>query len=118
MTVGTVTAKRNAERPPLGSVCELSRVDDRAGGRVRGVDQRRLAGDGDGFLQLADLERDVEGDELLRADANAAVLVGLEPGERRLDGVGAGRDRGEVVFALVVGDRLADVAVASLTNSP
>ena len=38
--------------------------------------------------------------ELLRADAHALVLVGLETGQRRLDRVGAGRHGREVVFTL------------------
>ena len=43
-------------------------VDDAAGGGVGGLDQRRFAGDRDGLFERADFERDVEADELLRAD--------------------------------------------------
>ena len=49
--------------------------------------------------------------ELLRADADAFVLEGLEAGQLGLDGVDAGRNGREVVLALLVGDRVARGAV-------
>ena len=60
------------------------------GRRIRRLDQRRVGGDGDGLLQLAHFERDVQRQKLLRRDADALALVGLEAGEGRPDGVGAG----------------------------
>ncbi len=86
---------------------ELLRVDDRAGRRVRRVDERGRARDRDGFLQRADFKSDVERDELLGADADALVLVRLEPGQRRLHRVGAWRHGGEVVLTRLVGHDLA-----------
>ncbi len=82
-------------------------IEGAAGRGVGRLDERRCAGHRDGFLQRADFEHEVEGQELLRADADAGALVGLEAGERGLDRVGAGRDRREVVLAGVVGGRLA-----------
>lgn len=49
--------------------------------RVSRFDQRRISGDGDGFLQRADLEHDVEPDELLRADPDPVPLEGTEAGD-------------------------------------
>ena len=83
-------------------------VEHAAGRRVRRLDERRLAGDGDRFLDRADFERDVERDELLRADDDALCSRSvLKPVSCRLQRVGARRHRREVVLPDVVGDRLA-----------
>ena len=50
--------------------------------------------DRDRLFDRADLEHDVEREELLRADACVLALEGLEAGDRRLDGVDAGRHAG------------------------
>ena len=77
--------------------------------RGRRVDERRLSGHRDRFLEPADLERDVDRDELLGADRQALGLVPLVPGDLSLQGVAAWRDRREVVLAHVIGDHLARV---------
>ena len=59
-----------------------------AGRRVGRLDERRFAGDGDGLFERADLERDVEADEGLRADRNALALERLVTLHRRFDPVG------------------------------
>src|SRR6185503_1695853 len=48
-------------------------------GCVRGLERRGLALDRDRFRQVADLEREVEGHELLGPDADPLVLDRLEP---------------------------------------
>ena len=94
-TVGTVTAIRNTLRPTLGSVFERLGIEHVGVRGVRGLDQRRIGGHGDRLLERADLERDVERDERLRRDADAAALEGLEPRDARLDRVVAGVDAPE-----------------------
>ena len=83
-------------------------VERAAGRRVRGFDERRRAGDRHRLLQGADLEREVERQELLGADPDARALVGLEAGQRGLERVGAGLDRRKVVFPRFVGRCFAD----------
>ena len=73
MTLGTVTAKRNALRPAVGSVSSVALSiivpTDAFDVSMRGA----CAGDRDRFLQLADFEREVEREKLLRADADARL---------------------------------------------
>ena len=104
MTVGMETpieergaARRRQRLQRLG-------VEHRALRRVRRLDQRRCAGDGDALLDGADLQREVEREELLRADADAAAVDRLVALKGRLDGVGAGIDVGEDVLAALVRD--------------
>ena len=75
--------------------------------RVRGVDERRLAGDRDVFLEPPELEHDVERDELLRPDREPLRLVGLVAGQLRLERIGAGRNGGEAVLPHIVRRHLA-----------
>ena len=98
-------------RPMLGRVSMRLGVQHFGVRRVRRFDQRRVGRDGDRFLDGADFERDVEGDELLRADADAAALEGLEALHRRLDGVARRIERRERVLARRVRDRVARDAV-------
>ena len=63
------------------------------------------------LLDGADFEGDVERDELLRADADALPLEGLEPLHRGLDRVDDGIERRERVLARRVRDRVARHAV-------
>ena len=110
-TVGTVTAIRNTLRPTLGSVssvlasstsaCDAFEVSISGASAVTVID----------LLDGADFERDVERDELLRADADAAPLEGLEPLHRGLDGVGRRIERRERILARLVRDRVARDAV-------
>ena len=63
------------------------------------------AGDRDVLLDRADLHREIEREELLRADADAAAVDRLVALQGGLDGVGAGIDVGEDVLAALVGRR-------------
>jgi len=90
---------------------ELLRVDHRASGGIGRIDERRIAGDRDRFLQLADIELDVQRHELLGADADALVLEFLEARQFRRDGVDTGVHRRKVILAAFVGDRITARAV-------
>src|SRR5207245_8668957 len=68
---------------------------------VRGL-ERRGALDRDRFLQVADLEREVQREELLGADVDALVLDALEALHRDLEAVVAGIDVDERVLTEVV----------------
>jgi hypothetical protein len=74
---------------------------------IRGLDQRRVRRHRDRLLHRADLERDVERDELLRADAQALALEGLEALHRGPDGVAGGVERRERILARLVRHRVA-----------
>ena len=89
-------------------------VEHVAGRRVHRVDERRLAGDRDRFLERADFERDVQPDDLLHADGHVLPLECLVALHRRFDGVGTGFDGGEGVLAHTVGDRVARHAVRAV----
>ena len=82
----------------------IQRAARRSVGRL---DERSVGGDGDGLLQLAHFERDVEREKLLRRDAEALAFVGLEAGQSGPDRVGRRRDRREIVFPGGVRGRLA-----------
>ncbi len=73
--------------------------------RGRRVDERRLAGHGDVFLDASDLECDVQRDELLRADVEPLRLERLVSGDLRLQRVGTRRDRRKIELPHIVGDR-------------
>ncbi len=115
-TVGTVTAKRNADRPPLGSVESCSEL------MTAPVDAVDVSMSGASPVTVIVSCRAPTSSvmsmrhELLGADANALLLVGLEARERRLDRVVPGGNRGEVVRALLVRDGLTRGVVASLIN--
>jgi hypothetical protein len=97
-TVGSVTAKRNADRPPLGSVesCSVLITPPPVAFDVS------MSGAAPVTVMVscerADFERDVERDELLRRDPEFRVLVGPEPGQRRAHRVGARGHGREVVL--------------------
>ncbi len=78
---------------------------------VRGLEGHSPCLDGDLLLELADLEREIHGDELLGPDADPLVLDGLEALHRDLDRVGAGLDLHERIFAGAVGGGSSDGAV-------
>jgi hypothetical protein len=62
--------------------------------RIRRLDDRRIAGDGDAFLQRSNLEQEVDRDELLRRDADTPAL------ERQpLTKGSAAWERRKIVFA-------------------
>ena len=105
MTVGIETPIMNAARPGDGSVCSASESSTVPCRGVRRFDQRRLAGDRDALGDRADFHRQIEREELLRADADAAAVDRLVALQRRLDRVVAGVDVGEHVFAALVGHR-------------
>ena len=68
------------------------------------VDDRRLGGNLDGVGQAAHLEAEVDRGGLADRDRDRLDLARLEAGERRLDRVAAGLDRGEAVAAVAVAD--------------
>ena len=79
-------------------------VEHRALRGIRGLDQRRLAGDRDVLFDGADLEGQIEHDEGLRPDPDAGALDLLEPLQRRPHRVRPWIDAREHVLAAVVGD--------------
>ena len=86
-----------------------------------GLDQRRLTGDRDVLGDRADLHRQVEREELLRADADAAAVDRLVALERRLDGVVAGSTLAKTYSprSLVTVERLMLVcSLVSVTSTP
>jgi len=102
----------NHECVSAGSGKSLQRrgIEDGARGRVRRIDERRLAGDRDVLGNRPDFHREVEREELLRADANPAAIDRLVTLERRLDPVGTGIDvREDELAALVCDNRALDV---------
>ena len=109
-------------RAPLrGQRLQCLGVQHGAGRRVRRLDERRLTGDGDRLGQGADFERDVERDELLRADRNALLCVGLVALERDLQPIRPRRQVREAVFTgpVVVVDRDSEVPwLVSVTSAP
>ncbi len=72
--------------------------------RRRGIDDRRGAGDGDGFLQRRDLQLHVDRQRLVDDDANVLALDRVEAGELEVDRVDARRQRQEAVAAVAAGD--------------
>ena len=82
-------------------------IEHVAGRRVRRVDERRFRGDCHGLFDRADLEDDVERQELLRADTRILALERLEAGDRRANRVHARRYSWKRVFAGVVRGRVA-----------
>src|SRR5262249_16632912 len=86
-----------------GQRLERLAVERRRMRRVGRVDQRRLPGDRDVFFEAAELERDVERDELLRADRQPFRFIRLVAGELGLERVGGWRDGWEAVLTDVVG---------------
>ena len=68
------------------------------------VHERRLAGDGDGFRDLADLHVGVDRDDGGAADLHRVTLEGVEPLQREGDGVGAGHELDDLVLARAVRD--------------
>jgi len=89
----------------VGERLERAPLDEVSDRRGRRVDHRRSTGDGDRLAYLADFERQIERQELLRADDDASALERLEAGQRRPQRVHARRDVGECVLAHRVGDR-------------
>ena len=101
------TRRLGHRRPHVARVRDLGEqllgeVGAHRGGR--GVDDRRLAGDGDGFLQRGDLELLVDAEGLVDDDADAFALHGLEAGELEVDRVDTGRQRLEAVRAVAARD--------------
>jgi hypothetical protein len=85
-------------------------VEHRALRGIRRFNQRRLAGDRHVLGDRTDVHRQIEGEELLRADADAGSIDRLVALEGDLQPVSAGVDRREHVLAALVGhDRSADV---------
>ena len=73
--------------------------------RVRDVDDRRVADDGDGFRHRRDVHHDVEGGGEAGRQLNAFADDGAEPRKLELHRVGARRQQPEPVGALLVGHR-------------
>ena len=71
--------------------------------RRRGVDNRRVAGHGDGFLQRGDLHLHVDGERLVDHDAHVLPLHLLEAGEIEVDLIDARRQRQESVRTISAG---------------
>ena len=83
------------------------RVDDLLGddflhAGAADVDERRLAGDGDGFGDLADLHVGVDGDDAGAADFHGVTLEGVEPLQREGDRVVAGHELDDLELARTV----------------
>ena len=70
----------------------------------RGVDDRRGAGHGDGFLQRRDLHLHVDGERLVDDDAHVLPLDRVETGQLEVDRVDARRQRQEAEAAVAAGD--------------
>ena len=107
MTVGTVLLTRKTMRLIDGSVSSvvLSRTSP-----VDAFDVSMSGASATTVIRLfnrADLEHDVEREELLRADPHILALERLEPGDRRANGVNARRHARERVLAGAVAGSLA-----------
>ena len=90
-----------------GERLEHVAVEHAADRGVRRLDQRGIRGHRDALLDGADLEEQIDRDELLRRDPDPVPLEGLVALQRRANAVGRGRERREVVLADRVGHRLA-----------
>ena len=99
--MGTVTAKRNAERPPLGS------VDSSSASITAPVDAVEVSMSGAAPVTVIvswswPTSRVMSTVRNCCVATRTLVLVRLESSQRRLDGVGARRHRGETVLTRFV----------------
>jgi hypothetical protein len=78
-------------------------IDIGSGGRHRGVDERRLAGDGERLLHRGRLHLDVDGRQLAHLHLQAGAANSCEAGEFGGDAISADAQR-EAKAALAVGD--------------
>ena len=85
----------------IRQVGELLAVDHLAGGGVRGVDQRGFGGDVDLFVDLAEFEREIDGDGGLRGDDDAGAGGLFKAWRFRHHGVSGWCQGGEGIFALI-----------------
>ena len=90
-----------------GKRFERFAVERRRVRRVGGVDERRLTGDRNRLFECANLQNDVERDELLRSDGQPLRFVCLVSRQLSLQRVRAGWHRREVVLPHLVRDGVA-----------
>ena len=100
----------------VGQSIERRLVEHLARRRVRPLEQRRGAGDRDFFLNGSDFERDVEREELLRADTESEALEGLVALPDRPQRVGAGDDGRERILATALLSVVRETRVSSLVS--
>ena len=84
-------------------------VEDGLHARALHVDDRRLAGDGDGLFEVADAQVAVHRRDEVATELDAVTLDGREPGQRERHHVRAGTQIDDSILARVVADNGADL---------
>jgi hypothetical protein len=79
-------------------------IDDLLLHRALHVDERRLAGDGNGLLERSDLHVAVDGGDRVGLQRDAIALEGAEALERKRDGIDAGTQIDDLELTLAVAD--------------
>ena len=110
---GTAARREQRERHPVASLCgklrHLLRIDVATEPRRRRLDERRLAGDRDGFLQRRGRHLQVDRRGLADQEVDALAIHGAEAGQRSGDPVRTDT-RGDAIDAAGIGHRLELVA--------